>query len=358
MANIINKFNQLLSYDNFWNNPIKNYFIALIVFFLAMIFLKIVKKIIIKKIKKLAGHKQTDFLNLLLKIINFINLPFYILFSLYLSFQFLNLPVITNKFVLYSLIILTIYYFIKAGQEIIDYGTKRIITAQKAKEDKFDPSAIYILSKTLKTFLWIIAIIIILQTLGYNITTLVAGLGIGGVAIAFALQGVLSDVFASFSIYFDKPFKIGDFIVVGNDSGTVKNIGIKSTRMQTLQGEELVISNKQLTEARIHNYKKLKKRRTVFSLNIVYKTSTEKLKKIPSIIEKIMQEVELVELDRVHFKKFGEFSLDFEIVYYFNSSDYKLYMDTQQNINLAIKQEFEKEEIEFAYPTQEIFLNK
>lgn len=356
---IVDIFNQILSYDSFWNNPIKNYFIALITFFLVIICLKVFKKLLIEKIRKIADHKQIDFLNLLVKIINFINLPFYILFSLYISFQFLNLPVITNKFVSYSLIILTAYYFIKAGQEIINYGAEKIIKIQKAKEEEeFDPSIIYVFSKALKVLLWVLVIITALQALGYNITALIAGLGIGGVAIAFALQGILSDIFASFSIYFDRPFRIGDYIVVGDDSGTVKNIGIKSTRIQTLKGEELIISNKQLTEARIHNYKKMKKRRIVFTLGVVYDTSTEKLKKIPLIIEKITGKFELVELNRVHFKEFGEFSLNFEIVYYLNSADYKEHMDIQQEINLDIKEEFRREEIEFAFPTQKIFLNK
>ena len=359
MINIINLFKQILSNNTFWNNPIKNYFIALIIFFLIIICLKILKRFLIEKIRKIADHQQADFLNLLVKVISFVNLPFYILFSLYISFQFLNLPVITNKFVLYPLVILTAYYFIKAGQEIIDYGAEKVIRIQKTKEEgEFDPSIIYLFSKALKVLLWILVIVITLQSLGYNITALVAGLGIGGVAIAFALQGILSDIFASFSIYFDRPFQIGDYIVVGDDSGTVKNIGIKSTRMQTLKGEELIISNKQLTEARIHNYKKMKKRRNAFTLGIVYNTPTEKLRKIPLILKKIIEKFELVELDRVHFGKFGEFSLNFEIVYYLNSADYKQHMDIQEEINLQIKEGFEKENIEFAYPTQKIFLNK
>jgi small-conductance mechanosensitive channel len=356
---MINLFNQILSYNNFWGNPIKSYFIALVSFFLIIICLRVFKKLLIKKIIGIADRKQIDFLNLLVKIINFINLPFYILFSLYISFQFLSLPIITNKFILYSLIILTAYYFIKAGQEIIDYGAEKVIKIRKTKEEEdFDPSIVYLFSKALKVILWILVIITTLQALGYNITALVAGLGIGGVAIAFALQGILSDIFASFSIYFDRPFQIGDYIVVGDDSGTVKNIGIKSTRMLTLKGEELIISNKQLTEARIHNYKKMKKRRNTFTLGVVYNTPTEKLRKIPLIIKGIIGKFELVELDRVHFEKFGEFSLNFEIVYYLNSADYKQHMDIQEEINLQIKEGFEKENIEFAYPTQKIFLNK
>ena len=185
-----------------------------------------------------------------------------------------------------------------------------------------------------------------------------AGLGIGGIAIAFALQNILSDIFASFSIYFDKPFKVDDFIIIGDDKGVVKKIGIKSTRIQTLQGEELVISNKELTESRVHNYKKMERRRIVFVFGVTYETPTEKVKKIPSIIKDIIEKTELADIDRVHFKEFADFSLNFEVVYYLKTSDYAEYMDTQQEINLAMKEHFEKEQIEFAYPTQTVFVHK
>jgi len=197
-----------------------------------------------------------------------------------------------------------------------------------------------------------------LSNFGYNISTLIAGLGIGGVAIALALQNILTDIFASFSIYFDKPFQTGDFIIVGNDLGVVKKIGIKTTRLQTLQGEELVISNKELTETRIHNYKKMQKRRIVFNFGLTYDTSSAKLKKVLQILKGIIDKIEIAELDRVHFNKFGDFSLNFEVVYYLASSDYNEYMDTQQAINLAIKEKFEKDGIKFAYPTQTVFVNK
>ncbi|MCW3993646.1 MAG: mechanosensitive ion channel family protein, partial [Candidatus Bathyarchaeota archaeon] len=159
-------------------------------------------------------------------------------------------------------------------------------------------------------------------------------------------------------IYFDKPFEIGDFIVVGDYSGTVKQVGIKSTRLQLLQGEELVISNKELTTASVRNFKKLKKRRIIFTLGVTYDTPLKKLQKIPEMISKIIEKMELAELDRVHFKKIGDFSLNFEVVYYLKVGDYVKYMDTQQEINFAIIEAFEKEGIEMAFPTQTIFLNK
>jgi small-conductance mechanosensitive channel len=266
----------------------------------------------------------------------------------------------SNRIILRNLVIFIIFIlaFIVL-QKIIDYGFKKLLKKrQQEDQGKFDPHVINLFRKMTRIVLWGIALLIFLQNLGYDITALVAGLGIGGIAIAFALQNILSDIFSSFTIYFDKPFEVGDFIIIGNDMGTVKAIGIKSTRIQTLQGQELVVSNKELTETRINNYKKMEKRRIVFDFGVVYKTPTEKLRKIPQIVKKIIDDIEITDLDRVHFDKFGDSSLSFEVVYYIKNSEYNVYMDTQQDINLKIKEQFEKEGIEFAYPTQTIFLNK
>jgi small-conductance mechanosensitive channel len=200
--------------------------------------------------------------------------------------------------------------------------------------------------------------LLFLSNIGVDVTPLLAGASIGGIAIAFALQNVLTDVFASFSIYFDKPFRVGDFITVGADSGTVKRIGIKTTRLQSLQGEELIISNKQLTESRINNFKRMDKRRGVFTFGVIYQTEIKKLEKIPKIITDIITKNKTAELDRVHFKSFGDSSLDYEVVYYVKSSDYRVFMDIQQEINLEIIHQFQKEGIEFAYPTKTVFLQK
>jgi len=350
-------FTEILTYT-FWDNSVKEYLMALGVFILAFCVLKAFKNIGIKKIKEVADHTRIEFIALLIKIIDSINWPFYMFLSLYLSFQFIRLPEIVGKTISYIILILIIYYIIKNAQSLIDYGVQKIVQQRKKEDESFDPSVLNLLSKFLKGLLWLGAIIIVLQNLGYNISTLVAGLGIGGIAIALALQSILGDIFASFSIYFDKPFQMGDFIIIGDDMGTVIRIGIKSTRIKTLQGEELVISNKQLTESRIHNYKKMERRRIIFTFGVVYKTSTKKLKKIPGIVKDIIDKIELAEIDRVHFKEFGDFNLNFEVVYYLNSSDYNKYMDTQQSINLALKEKFEEEDIEFAYPTQTIFLNE
>ena len=214
---------------------------------------------------------------------------------------------------------------------------------------------LFILKKVIQLVVYSFAFLIILGVFQIDLSGVVVGLGVGGIAIALALQNILSDALSAFSIYFDRPFEIGDFIVIGDYAGTVNKIGIKSTRIQLLQGEELVISNKELTSTSVRNFKKLQRRRIVFDVKVTCDTSVKKLKKIPRIISDIINKVELAQLDRVHFREFGDFSLDFEVVYYISTGDYNKYMDIQQQINLGILEAFEKEKIETAYPTQKIY---
>jgi small-conductance mechanosensitive channel len=211
------------------------------------------------------------------------------------------------------------------------------------------------------TIVYLIAFFVFLAIAGIDLTGLAIGGAATAIVIGFALQSVLSDAFSAFSIYFDKPFEIGDFIVVGEYSGTVTKIGMKSTRVQLLQGEELVLANSELTKTSVRNFKKMKRRRISFSFGVTYDTTSKKLKKIPEIIKKIMDPEKLdhlYKLDRIHFTEFGDFSLNFEVVYFLKTQDYVKYRDTQQAINYAIKEAFEKEGIEMAFPTQTIHLNK
>jgi small-conductance mechanosensitive channel len=220
---------------------------------------------------------------------------------------------------------------------------------------------LYVLKRIFQLIVIIFAFLAVLAAFNIDLTGVVVGLGVTGIVIGFALQNILVDVFSAFSIYFDRPYEIGDFIIIGSDMGIVKKIGIKSTRIQTLQGEELIVSNNEMVNTRIQNFKKMKKRRITFSFGVIYSTPLKKLKKIPGIITDIISRDNLPNvdrLDRVHFKNFGDFSLNFEVVYYLKTNDYNRYMDTQQQINFLIKEAFEKEGIEMAFPTQTIFLNK
>jgi len=190
---------------------------------------------------------------------------------------------------------------------------------------------------------------------GVEVDTLLASLGVGGIAVALAVQNVLADLFASLSISLDKPFVIGDFIIVDNYMGSIEHVGLKTTRVRSLSGEQLVFANNDLLNSRIRNYKRMYERRVVFAVGVTYQTSSEQLRKIPLMIRGIIESQERTRFDRAHFKEFGDCSLNFEIVYYMLTPDYNTYMDIQEAINLAIYEQFEDEGIEFAYPTQTLF---
>lgn len=252
-------------------------------------------------------------------------------------------------------ILLIAYIITRIINVLVSWYSERVVRKGKAQ---VSTNILIIFKKMLHAVVYIFAFLILLYLSKIDLSGALVGLGVGGIAIAFALQNVLSDAFSAFSIFFDRPFEIGDFIVVGDDAGTVTHVSMKSTRIKLLQGEELVISNRTILDKSIHNYKKLEKRRIVFSVGVIYGTPIEKLRKIESIIKKIIEGCELCSIDRIHFKEFGDFSLNFEIAYFIDSSDYNKYMDIQEQINFGIAEAFAKENIEMAFPTQTVFLSQ
>jgi small-conductance mechanosensitive channel len=218
------------------------------------------------------------------------------------------------------------------------------------------PSGIAVTTLIVRVIVWAFVVLLILDNLGFNITTLVAGLGVGGIAIAMASQNILADLFASLSILLDKPFKVGDFITVGEFLGSVEYIGLKTTRLRSLGGEQLIFSNTDLLSSRIRNYKRMLERRIAFTVGVEYDTEYEKLERIPGMIKDIILSVDVTRFDRSHFISYGDFSLNIETVYYVLSADYTTYADVQQEINLKLFKKFKEEGIVFAFPTQTIHL--
>lgn len=240
---------------------------------------------------------------------------------------------------------------------ILDFSLRRY----HRRRTEIDPAAV----TTIRAFrfaavfgVWCIAVLVALDNLGVNVSTLITGLGIGGVAIALALQNILGDLFASLSIVLDKPFVVGDFIRAGDDLGSVEQIGLKTTRVRSLSGELLVFSNSDLLQSRIRNYKRMEERRVLFRIGVVYQTTPSQLRRIPPMVREIIERQTSTRFDRAHFAAFGDSSYDFEFVYYVGSPEYNVYMDTQQAINLAIVDAFAAETIEFAYPTRTLYLER
>ena len=254
--------------------------------------------------------------------------------------------------------VITIAFFWQAGLWVSTAVVAWLEHRRKVSiaEDKAVAGSIGILRFIARVAVWAMALLLTLENLGVDITALVAGLGIGGIAVALALQNVLGDLLASLSIALDQPFVLGDFVIVGEFMGTVEYIGIKSTRLRSLSGEQLVVSNADLLSSRLRNFGRMQERRVVFSLGVTYETPRARLQQIPALLRRIVEAQEDVRFDRAHFAKYGAFSLDFEIVYHVLSADYNRYMDVQQAINFRIHEAFEKLGVEFAYPTQTLWL--
>ncbi|MBI4149758.1 mechanosensitive ion channel family protein [Candidatus Woesearchaeota archaeon] len=335
-----------------------DYALSLVIFFVLSVIFRLFKSYALRLARKISTQTKTDVDDLAIEFISSISWPLYTFVALFAAAQTLALPAFAHTLFQYMFIILLVYYCAKALHRAVDYAARKQITARTEADQSEDTSLITVLAGIVKFIIWVIASLLLLSNLGVNITSLVAGLGIGGIAIAFALQNVLEDLFSSFTIYFDKPFRKGDFIVLGQDSGTVQSIGIKSTRLTTLQGDELIISNRELTSARIRNYKRMQRRRVTFAFGVEYDTPLPKLKLINSLIADLFKKIKNAELERVHFKEFGNFSLNYEVVYFINTREYDMYMDIQQQINLAIKEQFARHRIEMAFPTQTVYLKR
>lgn len=342
--------------QSYFNNRIFDYLICLLLFLSGVIIVRIFERFILIRLKRWAQKTDTKVDDLVLRITEKKLLPIFYIGIFYLSIQHLSIsPPLLKIINAFGLLLLTIFA-VRFLLTVIIYALE--IFWESKEKDTSKKFAFTMIYTVIRVVFWTIAVLIVLDNVGVKISTLIAGLGIGGVAIALATQAILKDLFSYFIIFFDRPFEIGDFIIVGDYMGVVDHIGIKTTRLLSLGGEQIVFSNTDLTDSRVRNYKRMAKRRVVFKLGVIYQTTSQQLKEIPKVIEDIIENIKDTIFDRAHFSSYNDFSLDFEIVYYVVGNDYNKYMNIQQEINLKIKEEFEKRKIEFAYPTQTLFLTK
>lgn len=338
-----------------WGNSLRDWLIAIGIIAGCLIIARLIKTFIISRIRKLASGTKTTLDDFVVDVFDTTVVPFLYIVGVYSGIQYLYIDPRIQRVLHAALLVISIYYFIRLITKIVGYLFERMLDKKKGHHSRL-PQARGILI-IINIVVWALGLLFLIDNLGYNITSILAGLGIGGIAIALAAQAVLGDLFSYFVIFFDKPFEVGDFIVNGDKMGTVETIGIKTTRLRALGGEELIFSNTALTNSSIQNFKRMMNRRVVFTLKVVYETSTEKLKIIPGIIRQIIEAQPDVKFDRAHFTEFGEFSLNFEVVYIILTDDYNLYMDRQQSIYLAIADGFKKEKIDFALPSQKLMIN-
>ena len=339
----------------YFGNTILKYIEAIGIFIHVLILVKIFQLIVLRRLKKWAEKTKTTIDDFILIGIKKSVVPIIYYGAIFLSARSLNLSDSATSILDVLSIVVVTFFIIRLITSTLDFS----ITSYTAKQDAGDKKAKQLksISALARIIIWGVTLVFLLDNLGFDISAVVAGLGIGGIAVALAAQSILGDLFSYFIIFFDRPFELGDYVKVGDKNGTIEHIGIKTTRIRALSGEQLVFSNTDLTSSRLHNFKKLQKRRKVFMLGVIYETPAEKLKMIPDIVKDIITEEEKSDYDRGHFKTFGDFSLNFEFVYYVLSPDYATYMDTQHNINMKIFNKFKEEGIEFAYPTQLVYVN-
>eukprot|EP01037_Dinobryon_pediforme_P000046 gene46-46_t len=242
------------------------------------------------------------------------------------------------------------------GMRAIGIGVRRYVERHSSSGMTQVSASATLMSWGLRTLLWSVVLLAILSNVGVNITAFIASLGVGGIAVALAVQNILGDLFASLAIAVDKPFEVGDFIVVGNVSGTVQVIGLKTTRIRSLQGEQIVMSNTDLLKQTISNFRMLERRRIVFTFGVAYGTTPEQAEAIPGVVRKLIEAHPELRFDRAHFKALGTNSLDYEVVYIVEDPAYNLYMDLQQSINLGLLREFKAMGVEFAFPTRTVHI--
>jgi len=306
----------------------------------------------------LAAKTKGEFDDVLVGAFSDIRTWVYNLVALFIALKFFDLSETVNNVVTGLFYFAVVWQLIEIATKLLDYLASTFMYKDEDADGVVDPSvatASHLITLIARILMWALGVLFVLSNLGIEVSSLLAGMGIGGIAIAFALQGVLGDLFASFSLYFDKPFRVGDFIIIGTDSGTVERIGIKTTRIRTLQGEELVVSNTELTTARVQNFKKMEKRRIVTRFGITYETAQDKVKQVPEVVTQIFEQLEYANLDRVHFASYGDSALIFELVYFVESSEYVVYMNSQQDFNFKLMERFAELGINFAYPTQTIY---
>jgi small-conductance mechanosensitive channel len=340
--------------QEFFDNMIYDYVIAAGVFVWIFVLFLVIDRVLLLRFRKFALSTKHTLDDLFVQMIDTVHAPFYFFVALYFAARSLFLPPEIDHIFSAGILIITTVQVILILQKLIDY------TVEKRSEHEEDgPQAVMEGTATvLKIFLWVVASLLVLSNLGLNITSLIAGLGVSGIIVAFALQNVLQDLFSSFSIYLDKPFKIGDFVIIGDLMGTVEKIGIKTSRIRSLSGEQIVVPNTELTSDRIKNYAKLERRRIELKFGVDRNVTNKQIRAIVENTRKIIENIDKATVSRVHFVGVGSSAVLFEVIYFVEDPSYDLHMDIRQEIWLQLREYLQENKIGFAYETQRIMLEK
>lgn len=341
----------------FLSNTVESWLIAGAISLCAFVLSIVIRTLACMQLKRLAKIHKAPLWPVLLQAVKRTKWLFLLIVALYLGSLYLHLDKAVVKAVQTTMIVILLFQSgLWAGiilrEAIENYRRDRL------EKDPASLTTLNLLNFAGRIIIWSVVLLVVLDNLGVNITALVAGLGVSGIAVALAVQTILGDLFASLSIVLDKPFVIGDFLIIGDLMGSVEYVGLKTTRLRSLSGEQLIFSNSDLLKSRIRNFGRMYERRVQFDIGVTYQTPRDKLEIIPGIIKEAITRQEKTRFDRSNFKSFGDFSLLFESVYFIQGPDYNQYMNIHEAINLYIHERFEQEGIEFAYPTQMLYVRQ
>jgi small-conductance mechanosensitive channel len=338
-----------------FRNSVLDWIVATAIATGVLLALLLVRRLVRRYHQRMVATAQTELLEIPLQVLSRTTLLFLLVLTPFLGAQYLTKGPAAERILGSAL---TIALFWQAGVWAAE-ATAAWLDRKRRRSMATDRAAvgsIGIIGFILNVVIWALVLLLTLDNLGVDITALVAGLGIGGIAVALAVQNVLGDLFASLSITLDRPFVVGDFLAVGDFLGSVEYIGIKSTRLRSLSGEQIIMSNSDLLSSRVRNYGRMSERRVVFATRITYETSIDLIERVPVLIREIVESQQDTRFDRSHFAQHAPASLDFETVYYVLSADFNRYMDIQQAINLRLHRELDRLGVKFAYPTQRLLI--
>lgn len=340
----------------YWGNSVQSYLIAAGVMLAILLAVRIARSLLVKRVGALAQRTETRLDDTVVGMVSATKTWLTAIIALYAGSLFLVLPTDLAAKIHTAAVIALLVQIGVWSTAAIGATVRRLREKKVAEGDTAGIGILAMIGFFARVLTWLVLLLLVLDNLGVDVTALVAGLGIGGIAIALAVQNVLQDLFASISIMLDRPFEIGDTINVDGLIGRVQHIGIKTTRVRSVDGEELVFANADLLKSRIRNYRNQEERRVLFLLGVTYDTPIETLEKLPGILRDLIQSEENIRFDRAHFKTFGQSSLDFELIYFVTVADYLVFMDIQQRFNLALLRRLRELGVSTAFPTRTLHM--
>jgi small-conductance mechanosensitive channel len=338
----------------YYHNTVREYLVALGAIGGGVVVVLALKRFLIYRLQAWAAKTPGQWDDFIVEIFSAFGIPVIQWIIVYWGLHLLHLSDKVEHILQVATSLILTYFVLRILSALVLRLVRSGVTRRDSGEEKIKQLGGLMI--VINMVIWFLGLVFLLGNWGIEITPIIAGLGIGGIAVALAAQNILGDLFSYFVIFFDRPFEAGDFIIVDDKMGTIEYVGIKTTHIRALGGEQIIIGNSNLTNSRIHNYKRMARRRVVFTIDVEYRTPLDTLKKIPAMLRSAVEKQQLITFDRAHFASYKDWSLRFEIVYYVETPDFNRYMDIQQNINFAIHEMFEREKINFAYPTQSLVL--